>query len=540
MVEAGKRAADVLARRLYAAGCRHAFGMPGGEVLTLLDAFVRAGIEFHLAKHENAGGFMAEGTWHMSGAPAILLGTIGPGITNAVNVVANASQDRVPLIVISGAIDAAEAPTYTHQVVDHRAILKSLCKGSYELNAEAAGAIADKAVNVAMQMRCGPVHIDVPIAVATAEAADYPWQRAVVEPVAPADGKALADARQWLAKAERPLLIIGHDAVLDGSAAQLREVAAATGIPVLTTYKAKGVIPEDKAGVAGSFSLSPLADQHLQPLVAKADVVVLAGFDPIEVRTGWRNPFDLEGQKVIEFAGEVNDHYVHHSSVSFVCHTGEGIKALFAGIDRSLAWPGGEPGMVRDALATAYGQTGDWGPAVIADEVRKVLPRNGVLTIDTGAHRIVATQVWQSYAPSQLLQSVGLGSMGCGLPLAIGVKLAAPETSVVAMTGDGGLMMALGELSTLSDLKLAVPVIVFVDRSLALIEQKQRERQLGNAGVDFPGDYDYIQLAQAFGGKGYVIESRQGLADALHEALKADCFSLLACEIDRQAYDGRL
>ena len=198
--EPGKRAADVLARRLYAAGCRHAFGMPGGEVLTLLDAFKRAGVEFHLSKHENAGGFMAEGTWHMSGAPAILLATIGPGVTNAVNVVANASQDRVPLIVVSGAIDPAEAPTYTHQVFDHRAVLAPVCKGSYELNAAAAGAIADKAVNVAMQPRCGPVHIDVPIAVAAAPAEDYPWQRTATRPTGPAEGNALSEARSWLAE----------------------------------------------------------------------------------------------------------------------------------------------------------------------------------------------------------------------------------------------------------------------------------------------------------------------------------------------------
>ncbi|MGI9463250.1 MAG: thiamine pyrophosphate-binding protein, partial [Aestuariivirgaceae bacterium] len=376
--EPRKRAADVLARRLYAAGCRHAFGMPGGEVLTLLDAFVRAGIEFHLAKHENAGGFMAEGTWHVSGAPAVLLATIGPGLTNAVNVVANASQDRVPLIVISGAIDAAEAPTYTHQVIDHREVLKSLVKGSYELNASAAGAIADKAVKVAMEMRCGPVHIDVPIAVATAPADDYPWQRVPLEPVTPVEGKGLAAARQWLSGAERPLLIIGHDAVLDGSAGQLREVVAQTDIPVLTTYKAKGIIPEDDPHVAGSFSLSPLADAQLQPLVSKADVVVLAGFDPIEVRTGWRNPFDLERQKVIEFAGESNDHYVHHSSVSFVCHTGSGVTSLCSGIGRSLAWPGSEPDKARAVLATAYGQGEAWGPAAITAEVRKILPRNGV------------------------------------------------------------------------------------------------------------------------------------------------------------------
>ncbi len=539
-VEPGKRAADVLARRLYAAGCRHAFGMPGGEVLTLLDAFERAGISFHLAKHENAGGFMAEGTWHMSGAPAILLATIGPGVTNAVNVVANASQDRVPLIIISGAIDAVEAATYTHQVLDHRAILKPICKASFELTAGAAGAIADKAVNVAMQMRCGPVHIDVPIAVAGAPAEDYPWQRARLERVRPVAGEALEAARGWVAGAERPLLIIGHDAILDGSSEQLREVAAATHIPVMTTYKAKGVIPEDAKNVVAGFSLSPLADSHLLPLVGQADVVVLAGFDPIEVRTGWRNPFNLDRQKVIEIAGEVNDHYVHQSSVSFICHTGEGVKALFAGIERSLAWSRCTPVEVRTALSTAYGQSDDWGPAAIVDEVRNTLPSDAVLTIDTGAHRIVASQVWQSSAPSCLLQSVGLGSMGCGLPLAIGAKLAAPDRVAVVMTGDGGLMMALGELSTLSDLELAIPVVVFVDRSLALIEKKQRERQLPNAGVDFPGDYDYVQLAQAFGGSGCEVNSRHELAGALTKALAAPTFSLLACVIDRQAYDGRL
>ena len=135
-------------------------------------------------------------------------------------------------------------------------------------------------------------------------------------------------------------MIIGHDAVLDGSTEVLREIVSSSNIPVLTTYKAKGVIPEDDERVAGSFSLSPLADSHLKPLVCEADVVVLAGFDPIEVRTGWRNPFDLDRQKVIEIAAEMNDHYVHHSSVSFVCHTGEGVKALFTGLDRSLAWPG--------------------------------------------------------------------------------------------------------------------------------------------------------------------------------------------------------
>ena len=143
------RAADVLAQRLYRAGCRHAFGMPGGEVLTLVDALARAGITFHLAKHENCAGFIGEGVHHADGAPVILVATLGPGALNGVNVVANALQDRVPMLVLTGCVDAAEAHSYTHQVLDHQAVLGPITKASFRLDAEAAGLITDKAVTIA-------------------------------------------------------------------------------------------------------------------------------------------------------------------------------------------------------------------------------------------------------------------------------------------------------------------------------------------------------------------------------------------------------
>ena len=137
------RAADAIAQRLYDAGCRRAFGMPGGEVLTILDALRKVGIAFHLVKHENAGGFMAEGGYHMDGAPGVLVATVGPGLMNAVNVVANAEQDRVPLIVLAGCIDPDEAATYTHQVLDHRAVLAPITKATFTLTPDSAGIIAD-------------------------------------------------------------------------------------------------------------------------------------------------------------------------------------------------------------------------------------------------------------------------------------------------------------------------------------------------------------------------------------------------------------
>jgi acetolactate synthase I/II/III large subunit len=167
------RATDLLARRLYEAGCRTAFGMPGGEVLTLVDSLVAAGIRFVLCKHENAAGFMAEGTYHRTGAPGILVATVGPGAANGVNVVANAEQDRVPLIVLTGCVDPDEALTYTHQVFDHRALFDPITKETFTLTADGADVIADKAVAIAMGDRPGPVHIDIPISVADAVPANH-------------------------------------------------------------------------------------------------------------------------------------------------------------------------------------------------------------------------------------------------------------------------------------------------------------------------------------------------------------------------------
>jgi acetolactate synthase-1/2/3 large subunit len=170
MTDTPLRAADCVAQRLYAAGCRHAFGMPGGEVLTLVNALEAAGITFHLAKHENAAGFMAEGVHHVDGAPAILVATVGPGAMNGMNVVANAEQDRVPLIVLTGCVDAHDALTYTHQVLDHRAVFAPITKATFTLTAAEAWTVADKAVAIATEGRPGPVLIDVPISVADAPA----------------------------------------------------------------------------------------------------------------------------------------------------------------------------------------------------------------------------------------------------------------------------------------------------------------------------------------------------------------------------------
>ena len=191
-------ASEVIAERLYEAGCRHAFGIPGGEVLALIDALDRAGLAVTLVKHENSGGFMAEGAWHADGAPGVLFATIGPGIANAANVIANAWQDRVPMIVLSGCVPAIEAHTYTHQVFDHVNFLEPITKAAFKVEAGAAGIVIDKAINIATSGRPGPVLLDVPIDV-QGELSDAWVKPRFAPPAAMAPAAAdLVLAQSWL------------------------------------------------------------------------------------------------------------------------------------------------------------------------------------------------------------------------------------------------------------------------------------------------------------------------------------------------------
>ncbi len=533
-------AAQLVARRLYEAGCRHAFGIPGGEVLTVMEALREAGLEFVLVKHENSGGFMAEGTFHVTGAPGVLLATVGPGVANAVNAIVNAEQDRVPLIFLTGCVDPAEAQTYNHQVFDHAALIGSVAKASFTLVDGAVDTIIDKAISIAMDGRPGPVHIDISTALAGREQPEKtPTRRARPAPAAPARGPDLDRARAMLTKAERPILIAGVEVLEHDAAESVAALAAEFSIPVITTYKAKGILPEDHELSLGGWGLSPLGDKHLLPLIETSDLLLLAGYDPIEMRASWVEAWDASEKDVVEFTAVPNTHYVHQATVSFVGDVKAGIETLKEGVSPHPVWSNGAPRETKRALAEAFPTDEAWGPAAICDVVNKLLPDDALVSVDTGAHRILLSSVWQAKQPHTLVQSSALCTMGCALPLAMGAKLADPDRPVVAFSGDAGLEMVLGELATLRDRKLPVVVVVFVDASLALIEMKQRANGMANLGVDFD-QTDFAGVTRAMGGIGIDVDNRADLENAVKEGLTADTYTVVAAHIDRIAYDGRI
>ena len=252
------RTADVLAARLHAAGIRNDFGMPGGEVLTFVDALARAGIDFILARHVNAGGFMAEGVHHATGTPGLLVATVGPGALNGVNVVENAREDRVPPIVVTGCIDPGAAQRYTHQLADQRAVFAAVAKASFTMVPNAAEVIADKAIAAATTVQPGPVHIDLPISVADAPATPRPGlRRRPAMPVAPAPGPWLDDLRRVLATAARPLIVAGVDALNDGASRQLRDAAKTLGALSSPRTRPRACCPRTTPSRSAAHGLPP-------------------------------------------------------------------------------------------------------------------------------------------------------------------------------------------------------------------------------------------------------------------------------------------
>jgi acetolactate synthase I/II/III large subunit len=529
-----KTGGEIIGQMLAKAGATHAFGIPGGEVLALMDGLDAAGIRFTLVKHENAGGFFAEGLWHASGALPVLVATLGPGVANAVNVVANAMQDRVPLIFLTGCVDAVEAETYTHQVFDHQAMLRPIVKASFRLATGAVGATMAKAIAIAVSGQQGPVHIDVPISVAeklSEEAGS--WGVSVPAAGIPAQAE-LDQVLGILARAKQPIAIAGVDAVNENAGPEVAAFCREHAIPLLTTYKGKGLLDEGDALSLGGCGLSPKADKVLLPLIAQADVVLLLGYDPIEMRVGWRNPWGAN-QTVIEIAPVLRTHGMHRVDVPLIA----GLKQTLPRMKHRFQprWTVNEISDAREALQSAFAGPDNWGPHAVFRTLRRVLPDETIATADSGAHRILVSQMWHSTLPRQMLQSTALCTMACALPLAAGAKIGRPEVPVIAFMGDAGLEMGAGELATLRDLKLPVIICVLVDESLALIELKQRGSQRKNLGVDFGGT-DFPALAKAFGGHGVWVDNEQDLAREAKAAMTRDHFTLIAARISKRAYDG--
>jgi acetolactate synthase-1/2/3 large subunit len=528
-------AAEVVARALRDAGVQRMYGVPsGGSIVDLIDAGRRIGLRFVLAAAEGPAAMMAATEAELTGVPGVCLATLGPGAANAANGVAHAALDRAPLLIITDRYPAGLPEALTRQRMDHAGLYRGLAKGSFVVAAARAGATVGRALRLAQLPPRGPVHLDLPSDVATKPSPPLRPLASDVRPPA-ANARALSRATAMLARARRPLILAGLGVGGDAAAKALVTLAERLGAPVLSTYKAKGAIPDAHPLAAGPLAGGTLEDR----LIGPADLLVAVGLDTVELfPRPWPYP-----QPVIDVSEDPASPRAFRPAIQVIGDLAASLAGLAEAGGRAAGaagWGAAAAGAFkaeaqrRLAAASAQGRSGI-APHRAVEIARGVAPADTVVTVDSGAHMFLASFFWDAPGPRTYLCSSGHATMGYALPGALAAKLSDPRRSVLAVIGDGGLLMVAGELATAAREKLPVVVLCVNDRALTLIKLKQAAKRYPAAGVDIPG-VDYARLAESMGARGFPARDEGELAPALREAFACGAPAVVDARVDPRGY----
>jgi acetolactate synthase-1/2/3 large subunit len=536
--------AALLAEYLRLAGVTHVFGYPGESLVDFIEAARLGGPEVVSAAREPSAAFMAEGAAMRSGRLGACLSTHGPGSTALLNGVASAQLDRVPMLAVSGQVESAREQYWTHQSIDHNRLFAPVTKLAARLEPMSADTVLRRALRTAMAERPGAVHLTV-----TADSFGMSGNGTMAEPVLPPLTSAEAILEYFgaepessaplaaLRAARRPVLLAGGGAVRCAAGPQLALLAELVGAPVVVSAMAKGVLAEDSPWYAGTLDMA--GHRVIWNLLASADLIVTAGFDPVELITPW--PLRVP---VLHIDTVPNTDQVYPAAIEVVGDVAAALALLAATWDGAPRWA---PATVAAHRAVLYAEyhtgynAGRLNPSEVVETVRGAAPAGTVVTADVGSHKIMTGQAWTTRAPRETLITNGLSAMGFGLPAAIGAALSsAPGTSVVAMTGDGGFAMTATELSVAARLGLGLVVVVFSDGGLNRIELHQASvgYPLAATAVD---RVDIPLLAESLGCDGVRVESLSSLEKVLSGSFCGDRSRPLVIEarIDTAQYSAQ-
>jgi acetolactate synthase-1/2/3 large subunit len=533
-----RNTAGVVAGYIRAAGTRFVFAYPGDPIIELMEATRSAGVEVILGVREGTAASMAEAYAMVTGHPGFCLSTLGPGSTAMVNGVAAATWDRVPLVAISGQVETSREQFFTHQVVDHKLLFSPVAKWAGRLESESAGTIMRKALRTAVAERPGAVHLTGPANTFTAAAADaavvMPPLNAAVSTVTVSQAAGCPDPVEQLLRAGRPLLLAGNAATRCGASAALVRAAETIGMPVVTSPMAKGVFPEDHPYFAGVLDMA--CHQVMWRLLEDSDLIVAAGFDPVELIKPWRLT-----TPVLHVDTTPNTDQVYVSGCEITGDVAAALDWLTDSWRGEPRWAERDVEAHRERLRAAYyaGRVeGRLNPSEVVDVIRAFTPRETVATCDVGSHKLLVGQGWQAFEPRSVLMSNGLSAMGFGLPGAIAAQMIRPEVPVVALIGDGGFAMAATELRMAAARGLPLTVVVFADGSLNRIELKQ-------AALGYPStatrleDIDLVGLAESMACDGIRVSSAAGLEKAAASLTTLTRPLVIEARIDTAQYEAQ-
>lgn len=531
------RNADRIVRILQEAGVRRLFGMiGGGSNADLVEAAERAGLPFSLSQTETGSAFMACAQAEVTGRPGACIATLGPGAASLMNGVAAAHLERVPLIVMTDCWDQATVDVMQHQNLQHGKMFSPVTKWTVRARSDSISEILCRAVKIASESPPGPVHIDVSNEVTAAAAQpevgsnDRPLPLSQLPPL---DSEIPGHVQNVLRKARRPVFLVGLGARTTAISSILKQMCERFGIPALVTYKAKGVVPDRFEWFGGVLTNGALELEVLR----RSDLFLAIGLDSVELLPKpWRltqpvigvTPWTMNQKQIPQFAELVGD------VVNW-------LGALAHHLADQTEWNNYELQNLVESQREAMrpkANVGSLQPHRVVELAAEVYP-GARATVDAGAHMFSVMSLWPAKEPCSVLISNGLSTMGFALPAAIGAALLDISSPVVCFTGDGGLLMCLGELRTAAREGLLLRVIVFDDAALSLIKIKQMQRGYATIGVDM-GVTDWKSVAAGLGFLAREAGSEEGMRACLLETANHPGPVLIAAKVDPQVYQAAI
>lgn len=532
------KASDLVVQCLENEGVKYIFGIPGEENLDLLDSLSRSKqIKFILTRHEQSAGFMAATYGRLTGKVGVCLSTLGPGATNLVTAGAYAYLGGMPLLMITGQKPLKRSKQGRFQILNVVEMMMPLTKYTHQLaSADNIPSRVREAVRLAEEEKPGAVHLELPEDVAAEETDNSPIPPSFSRrPLA--EQKAIRAAVQKLEAAKSPVLVIGAGANRKMTARVLYQLIEKTGIPFVTTQMGKGVVDESHPRFLGNAALS--AGDFVHRALESADLIINVGHDVIE-----KPPFFMSrgGTEVIHInfrSAEVDP--VYFPQIEVIGDIANAIWQIKEEIIVQPTWDFSRLLAIREANEANLKLGADddrfpMYPQRIVADLRKIMPADGIITLDNGVYKIWFARNYKAHMPNTVLLDNALATMGAGLPSAMAARLVHPELPIVAICGDGGFMMNSQELETAVRFNLHLVVVILRDDAYGMIRWKQSNMQFHDFGLTY-GNPDFIKYAESYGAKGHRVNSAADFAPLVEKCLTEPGVHVIDCPVDYSEND---
>ncbi len=511
------------------------FGYPGGSVIPIYDELLDSPIRHVLVRHEQCAAHMADGYARAKNMPGVCLATSGPGTTNLVTGIATAYADSVPLIALTGQVAAEYLGLGAFQEVDAYSLLMPITKHSYRvLDVDRLPHAISEAWEICNMGRRGPVHIDLPVDQMSSDIDISTLDRKYGVKPLEEDLSGIHEAVKWIRESKKPVILVGGGA-MDASE-EVMKLSMLLGAPVESTLMGVGAVPSSFEMYLGPLGLH--GRMSALSATVEADLIISIGSRFSDRTYSAHDRMESDRARVIHIDLDPTEFGKHgHPCVNLQADASKALSRLMCALGSNVpslpAWKEKAMSFKKRCCCDMEREDVPIAPQRVMCELNKVIDDDTIVTTDVGQNQMWAMHYLNIEHPRQFITSGTFGTMGFGLPSAIGAKAAKPDKAVITVTGDGGLQMVIQELSTSVAENFPVTVVLLNNGTLGMVRQMQKHYwNKRYSGVDLGPDPDFVTVAKGFGAKGIRVEKPGEIGEAIREAKESDRTTVVEIMVD--------